>query len=132
MHTHAPPPSLLTDTTVYSLLSTLALLIAALALARLALPTARYCDSAQRSVTLFNITPSYVKSGQSGWARRCSGSSSPGSTTTTRCSCTAARRSSSRAPTRAAASSSSARSLAGPAFRSLADSQTPPRPRSSR
>jgi len=97
MHSHASPPSHLAGTTVYSLVSTLALLIAALALARLALPTARYRDSAQRSVTLFNITPSSFEGAQPGWARRCSGSSSPGSTTTTRCSCTAARRSSFRA-----------------------------------
>ncbi|GAA5938988.1 hypothetical protein JCM3775_002643 [Rhodotorula graminis] len=41
MAPHAPPPSLLTPTTVYSLLSTLAILVAALALARLALPTNR-------------------------------------------------------------------------------------------
>lgn len=52
MPLHAPPPSLLTPTTVYSLLSTLVLLIAALALARLALPTNRYRDSVQRSVSV--------------------------------------------------------------------------------
>ncbi|GAA6057279.1 hypothetical protein JCM3770_004531 [Rhodotorula araucariae] len=49
MAAHAPPPSLLTPTTVYSLLSTVALLVAALALARIALPASRYNDKIQRA-----------------------------------------------------------------------------------
>ncbi|BGP43994.1 hypothetical protein JCM10449v2_008051 [Rhodotorula kratochvilovae] len=49
MATHAPPPSLFTPTTIYSLLSTVALLAAAFALARFVLPDRRYRDKVQRA-----------------------------------------------------------------------------------
>uniref|UniRef100_A0A0K3CCY7 BY PROTMAP: gi/472583835/gb/EMS21459.1/ protein of Emopamil-binding protein family [Rhodosporidium toruloides NP11] gi/647402252/emb/CDR48534.1/ RHTO0S18e02168g1_1 [Rhodosporidium toruloides] n=1 Tax=Rhodotorula toruloides TaxID=5286 RepID=A0A0K3CCY7_RHOTO len=45
---HAPPPTLLTQTTLLSLASTVALLALAVALARRLLPARRYADAAQR------------------------------------------------------------------------------------
>ncbi|GAA6035415.1 hypothetical protein JCM8097_000244 [Rhodosporidiobolus ruineniae] len=48
MVTHAPPPSLFTPTTVLSLLSTVALLLAALVLARALLPSSTYANRTHR------------------------------------------------------------------------------------
>jgi hypothetical protein len=45
---HKPPPELLNATTVFSLLATVALLAAALALARALLPLNTYTDSIKR------------------------------------------------------------------------------------